>query len=257
VFERLARGFGAVVGWGLFGGGCVLWAVTVVPVALLVSWLRPAAHERFVDLTCAALRLYIRVIPFMRVVVVGRERRSPSPRVVVANHQSFLDPIVMLSLEPGLSGPARRYLYRAPALGAILRLARFYEGEVGDPASLARMRAGGRDARDRGRSLLFFPEGTRSKDGEIGRFHRGAFRLAVEIGLPIQPVVIEGLDRVLPPHTLVPLKPWRYPVQVSYLPPVEPAAVGGPPRKASRVLAEEIRSAMNEEIARLRVTREE
>ena len=54
--------------------------------------------------------------------------------VLVANHQSFLDPILLMGIEPRLSGPARGYLMRTPFLRTILRTAGFYEAESGAPA---------------------------------------------------------------------------------------------------------------------------
>ena len=254
MLEWLGRLFGTAVGWGAFGLGCLVWAVLVVPPALLLSQLWSPARQHFNDVTRGALRFYVAILPFMRLRVVGRERSAPRPCVLVVNHQSRLDPIVMMALEPRLSGPARRYLLRTPALGAVLRLAGFYEAEVGEPAPLARLLSSAGEARGRGGALLFFPEGTRSPDGAIGPFRRGAFRLAVDAALPIQPVVLEGMD-VLPPTTWIVRKPWRYPVTVSYLPPLQPPYGGGPVRSVARGLAEKVRAAMVDEIARLRSER--
>jgi 1-acyl-sn-glycerol-3-phosphate acyltransferase len=255
VLEWLGRLFGTAVGWGAFGLGCLVWAVVVVPPALLLSRVWPRARQHFNDLTRAALRFYVAILPFMRLRVVGREHGAPRPCVLVVNHQSRLDPIVMMALEPRLAGPARRYLLRTPALGAVLRMAGFYEAEVGEPAPLARILSSAGEARGRGGALLFFPEGTRSLDGEIGPFRRGAFRLAVDASLPIQPVVLEGMD-VLPPTTWVVREPWRHPVTVSYLPPLLPPFGEGPVRNVARGLAEKVRAAMVDEIARLRAERQ-
>jgi 1-acyl-sn-glycerol-3-phosphate acyltransferase len=254
VLEWLGRLFGTAVGWGVFALGCLVWALVVVPPALLLSRVWPPAREYFNDFTRGALRFYVAILPFMGLRVEGRGRRAARPCVLVVNHQSRLDPIVMMALEPRLSGPVRRYLYRTPALGAVLRLAGFYEAEVGEPAPLARLHASAGEARGRAGALLFFPEGTRSEDGRIGPFRRGAFRLAVDAGLPIQPVVLEGME-VLPPTTWVVRKPWRYPVTVSYLPPREPPFGEGPVRNVARSLAESVRASMIEEIERLRAQR--
>ena len=105
----------------------------------------------------------------------------------------------MLSLERRLSGPARGYLFRTPVIRSVLKLGRFYLSDGGEPAPLDRMRQGVEEALDHRGTLLFYPEGTRTKTGEIGDFHLGAFRMAVEYKLPIQPVVIDGLDQVFPP----------------------------------------------------------
>jgi 1-acyl-sn-glycerol-3-phosphate acyltransferase len=250
VLEWPARLFGAAVGWGVFALGCAVWAAAVVPLALLLSAFRPRVRERFLEFTRGALRFYVHILPFMRVEVQGQ--RGSRPCVLVANHQSRLDPIVMMALEPRLSGPARRYLFRVPALRTILRLADFYPAEVGEPAPLERMRSSGAQIRTKAGALLFFPEGTRSTDGEIGPFRRGAFRLAVDASLPIQPVVIDGLFDVLPRQTWIPRRPWRHPVRLCYLPPFEPPFADGPRRSVVRALADDVRRAMLEELARSR-----
>ena len=248
--DAIIRAFGTAVGWGAFGLGCLLFGFAVVPPWLLVSRFRPGARTRLADFLAAWLRLYVRLLPFMKVRVDGRERRCAGPCVLVANHQSFLDPIVVMGIEPRVSGPARPYLFQPPGLGAVLRAVRFHPAEVGSPASLERMREACREARERGGALLFFPEGTRSRDGRIGPFHRGAFRVALDEGMPIQPLVIDGLHHVLPPHTNV-SRGWRYPVHLRYLVPLEPPFAGGPRRQLVRDLAERAREAMVDELARM------
>ncbi len=53
-----------------------------------------------------------------------------------------------------------------------------------------------------GTSVIFFPEGTRSKDGKVGEFKKGAFKMAFDLGLPILPVTIVGTSKILPAHTI-------------------------------------------------------
>jgi 1-acyl-sn-glycerol-3-phosphate acyltransferase len=113
------------------------------------------------------------------------------------------------------------------------------------------------DVLERGGALLFFPEGTRSRTGDIGPFQRGAFRLAVEYALPIQPVVIEGLDQVFPPGTLIAKRGGRYAVCVKYLPPLRPPYHGGSRRGVVRSLADSVRVAMVAELSRLREERKD
>jgi 1-acyl-sn-glycerol-3-phosphate acyltransferase len=251
----------AVVGWGGFAGGCILWGITVVPVTILISQFMPSVSETFNDLTRAGLRFYIRMLPFMRVVVEGRretEAGAHPPRragILVANHQSLLDPIMMMSFEPCLSGPAKDYLFRWPGLGAFLRLARFYPSEDAGLGLMEKMRAGVEHAIEQGYSVLFFPEGTRSRTGEMGKFRRGAFRMAVEYGLPIQPVVIEGIHEVLPPGALLVGSAKRPDVRVVYLDIIEVERDVDNARSAARALSERAHSAIADELSRLRAER--
>ena len=250
----LARVAATLLGWLVFVATCLVWGVLVIPATLLLSVPWPGARERFNDLTHAILRLYIRSLLFLRLRVEGEDRRLRGPRILVANHQSWLDPVVMISLERGLSGPARRYMFRVPVVRTIIRIAGFFPSDTGEISSLDPLHDCARSARERGGGLLFFPEGTRSRTGEIGSFHRGAFRAAVDHDLPIQPVVIDGLDRVLPPGHLIAQATGRYPVRVRYLTPIEPPFEGGTRREVVRALADRVRDDLVEELARLRAS---
>ena len=249
------RVIASVAGWGAFAGGCLVWGVSVVPVTLALLPFWPGVREPFHALTRAALLVYFHTLLFMRVEVEGAEHRLAGPRVVVANHQSLLDSILLISLEPRLAGPSRSYMFRIPIVRTILRLAGFHPADAGELPSLERMRAGAEEARARGGGLLFFPEGTRSRSGAVGAFHRGAFRVAVDHALPIQPVVIEGLDRVLPPGRFLVVSPWRPVVRVRYLEPLRPPYGAGVRREVVRALASGVRETLVAELARLRARR--
>jgi len=239
-----------------FVSGALLWGVLGIPLALVLSRFWPGVRDRFHDGTQLLLTTFIRLVPFVKLDVDGNRELSDRSRVLVVNHQSFLDPVVMLSIEPRLSGPARGYMFRVPIIRSALKLGRFFLSDSGDPAPLDRMRQGVQEALDRGGSLLFFPEGTRTRTGEIGAFHHGAFRMAVEYGLPIQPVVSDGLHRVFPPGSLIVQTLGRYRVQVRYLDPIEPPYGEGLQRRVVRELSQQIRLAMMEELKRLRSERE-
>jgi 1-acyl-sn-glycerol-3-phosphate acyltransferase len=117
------------------------------------------------------------------------------------------------------------------------------------------MRNGVQEALDRRGNLLFYPEGSRTRTGEIETFHHGAFRMAVEFQLPIQPVVTDGLHRVLPPGSLILQTLGRHPVQVRYLDPIEPPYGEGLQRRVVRDLAQRVRLSMVEELKALRTER--
>ena len=253
LLDLLIRALVSAWGYFVFASGCVVWGLLGIPLALLLSRFWPGIRDWFSDGTQLLLGAYIRRLPFVEL-SVDRSRRLPDgTRVLVSNHQSFLDPIVMLSLEPRLSGPARGYMFRVPIISSALKLGRFFLSDSGEPAPLELMRQGVQEAIDRGGSLLFYPEGTRSRTGEIGAFHHGAFRMAVEYGLPIQPVVTDGMNRVFPPGSLLLQKRGRNPVRVRYLDPIEPPYGEGSQRRVVRELSQRVRSSMVEELRRLRL----
>lgn len=112
--------------------------------------------------------------------------------VVVANHQSSADPFLLSSLPWDMRWIAKVELFRAPVLGWLMRLGGDLPVERGDGDSVRTMLAEARRTLDRGLPLMIFPEGTRSRNGDLGRFKDGAFELAIAAGVPILPVVLDG-----------------------------------------------------------------
>lgn len=241
-------------GWAWMGVLTLLGGGVLAPLTRLVAPLWPGARVRFADTVHAMLALYQRSVLYMRVEVEG-QRQPAGSRVLVANHQSWLDPLVLMGIEARLHGPVRRYMLEVPVFGSIVRQCGFFPGEVGELPSFEEIDASVAEARARGGSLLFFPEGTRGEGGAIGRFHRGAFRVAADHGLPVQPVVIEGLHRVLPRRGPVVQATGRSLVRVRYLEPsLPPAEAGsGPARRAAvREWTDRVRGRMVAELEGMR-----
>lgn len=125
---------------------------------------------------------------------VERADTLDKPAIIVANHQSHLDLMAMLMLTPKMVVVTNKWVWNNPLYGILIRYADFcpVENVLSDDLShLEKMIA-------QGYSVLVFPEGTRTVDGSIGRFHRGSFYLAEKYGLDIVPVVLHGLNDVLP-----------------------------------------------------------
>ena len=136
-----------------------------------------------------------------RLRVEGAERVDWSrPQVLVANHASMIDiPALFRAVPVPLRFVLKREIARVPFVGWYARLmgmafidrgnARDAKRRLGDAAEQLRDAA----------TFAAFPEGTRSKDGTIGAFKGGALQLALEAGVPVLPVAIEGAGWVLPP----------------------------------------------------------
>jgi 1-acyl-sn-glycerol-3-phosphate acyltransferase len=244
-----------LLGWAHFVLACAVWALLLIPPTLLLKRAWPGIVEHFGSLTRGFLRFYVGSLLFLRVRVEGRETRLTGPRVLVVNHQSWLDPVVMIALEPRVAGPAKSSMFRVPVVGAVLRIGGFYDFDIGNISALERMQRGAAAALERGGALLFFAEGSRSRTGEVGPFRTGAFRTAVDHDLPIQPVVIEGMDRVLPPGHLIAQTTGRYPVRVRYLPPLRPPYGSGVRREVVRALRDRVRALIVDELACMRAER--
>ena len=116
------------------------------------------------------------------------------PAVVVSNHQGNLDLLCMMSLTPKIVFLTNDWVWRNFFFRALIRNAEYYPVSDGMEKNLPRLR----DLYERGYSICIFPEGTRSPNCDILRFHKGAFALARELGADILPVFLHGSGHVLP-----------------------------------------------------------
>jgi len=134
------------------------------------------------------------------VAIEGLEHAPPGKaQILVANHQSMLDIWALMATVPAsLRFVAKEELARIPIFAAACRAAGHVFIDRGNAVKAAgAIRAAGDRMRREGLTLVLFPEGTRSRDGSLGRFRRGAFALAIETGADLVPVAIEGGGRVL------------------------------------------------------------
>ena len=140
------------------------------------------------------------------------------PYVIVANHVSNFDPITLFASVPtGMTYVAKMELLKVPVFGEIIRRTGAVFVDRGDThKAVAAMQAAASRVRG-GQSVLVFPEGTRSRDGQLQSFKKGGFLLAQQAGVDILPVVLRGTADVLPYGARVPL-PGA--VHVTILPPV-------------------------------------
>lgn len=136
--------------------------------------------------------------PFWRFRVIGAGRiRKDKSYVLVANHASLSDIICLFSLSPQFKWLAKESLFQIPFLGWSMSVMGYIPLERGQHGSIKRSYQEALDWLGRDVSILIFPEGTRSRSGEMGRFKSGAFRLALESGRPIVPIVLAGTQKVI------------------------------------------------------------
>ncbi|MDD5136572.1 MAG: lysophospholipid acyltransferase family protein [Candidatus Omnitrophica bacterium] len=139
--------------------------------------------------------------------------------VVVANHQSLADIVVVYLTGMQFKWVAKESLFKVPFIGWCLSLARHIKLERGDFGSIKKVhREAARWLRS-GMSVLFFPEGTRSNTGEMKDFQNGAFKLAIREKVPILPVSIRGTGNAIPRGTW--LFQTKVPATVKVLPAIE------------------------------------
>ena len=114
------------------------------------------------------------------------------PYVAVANHESYADIFLLSHLPFEMKWLSKDTIFRIPVMGWMMRMAGDIELRRGDRASASGALAACRDRLAKRVSVMIFPEGTRSRGGELLPFKDGAFRLAVETGAPILPIAIAG-----------------------------------------------------------------
>ena len=169
-----------------------------------------ARYHRFVQRIAAH---FVENIVGLRLTKQGQLTEQQS--VIIANHQSFIDIVLALSLTPKMVIIVKDYVWNSPFLGVVARYSDCIPTSFDDEQREARIKR----VMDEGYSLLIFPEGTRSVTGEIGRFHRGACYCAEQYNLPLQPLLIEGMADYLSKRQFV-IKPAK--VRLTVLPPIAP-----------------------------------
>lgn len=162
-----------------------------------------------ISVSCRSL-IYIMVNVRKRVINPQGEDLS-RPAIIVCNHQSGLDVLFTMMLHPKLILFTNRRVWNSRVFGALIRMADYYPIVQGAENSLELLA----DRVKHGYSIVIFPEGTRSRDGKIGRFHKGAFFLAEALGLDILPLMIHGTDYTMTKGDFL-LKDGR--VTLEYLP---------------------------------------
>ena len=118
--------------------------------------------------------------------------RGLEPFVGVSNHESLADILIIGTLPFEMKWMSKSAIFRIPFLGWMMRMAGDISVDRGEVHSRANAYEMTREWIERGASVMIFPEGTRSKTSEMLPFRNGAFRLAVQTGRPIQPIVVTG-----------------------------------------------------------------
>ena len=182
----------------------VLYSMFLAAIVIVWGAVNPASpiHDALVDHWS---RAFLRIPP-VRYQVAGLEHVDPDTRyVVVSNHLSMFDiPLLFLVLPLHGRFLSKKEVFRIPLVGRAMRTIGIIEiDRQAGGSSRQAIKEGVQIAAERGYSLLIFPEGTRSRDGELLPFKKGAARIAIDTQLPVLPVVIEGTDRVSRPESPV------------------------------------------------------
>ncbi len=186
--------------------------------------------------------------PLWRFRVTGTLPADPRrPYVVVSNHESFVDILLISHLPWEMKWLSKVEILRIPVLGWDMMLAGDVPVERGTRKSALKAMRRCQEVLKQRVSVMMFPEGTRSETEEMLPFKEGAFRLAIDSGVPILPLVVKGTRNALPKHG------WRFgrsDAEVRVLPPVETA---GLTTKDIPQLTQRVRNLIVQERERMRL----
>ena len=182
---------------GLLGSAYIFLQMAVWMSLLSVLALFVPKGQAYHRIVCKMASRAVRLIPGcpFKLHNPGGEDFS-RPAVYICNHQSHLDVLALIALQPKLVFMTNDWVWNFPFYGLVVRKCGYFPSSRGLAENIAYVR----EMVAQGYSPVIFPEGTRSEDGSVGRFHRGAFAMARELGLDILPLCLHGFHEALPKH---------------------------------------------------------
>ena len=165
------------------------------------------------------------VIPYWDIRVSGLENiNKKKTYVIVANHQSLADIIILYQIKTQFKWVAKESLFKVPFVGWCMSLAKHIKLERGDFSSVKKVYREAAGWLRKDVSVLFFPEGTRSETGEMSEFQNGAFKLAIKEKRPVLPIRLTGTRGAIPKGG------WQFSTKIyctlRVLPPIDTSALG-------------------------------
>jgi 1-acyl-sn-glycerol-3-phosphate acyltransferase len=237
----------SVAYWAFIAISCLpFFAVALVLLAITLPFDRRRVVLHLY--TCFWGAFYIYCNPLWHLRVVGREKlRWRGPAVLVANHASLIDIVALFRLYRPFKWVSKAANFRLPFIGWNMTLNDYVPVVRGNKDSIVQMMEDCRRHLRRGSPVLLFPEGTRTRDGDLLPFKDGAFQLAAEMRCPLVPIAIHGTGEVLPKHGMI-LRQRMYGL-VEVLDPIAVPVVGD---CDAGVLRERAREAIADALARRR-----
>ena len=244
--RTIVRSVLSVWAWFVLGIVIIVWTPMVAIVRLVTAPFdrgRYAAGYLFRKLTVVHQTLN----PLWRFRTTGLTIDDPRhPYVVVANHQSFVDILVISHLPWEMKWLSKETFFKIPLVGWMMRMAGDIPLKRGEKKSAVRAMIECRDRLDKNVSVMIFPEGTRSLDGELQPFKDGAFRLAIESGVPVLPLAVNGA------YTALVKGDWRFGVSHAEVRVLEPISTEGMTKADIARLRDQAQEAIAKAVADMR-----
>ena len=207
----------SLISFGLFIAGSICLTI----IGILFFKIIPVKSKRIKLLYHYCIQYFSRIQIYSMAIIPKKiinksNEKFEKPAVVIANHQSLIDLPLMMMLNPKLLILTNDWVWNNKLYGMVVKFADYYPVSNDVEKGLELMRERFKE----GYSILIFPEGTRSEDGLLGRFHKGAFYLAEQLGADIVPIMIHGANDCLSKRENI-LKSGR--ITVSILPRIKHA----------------------------------
>lgn len=184
-----------VISFAYYGLGGIIMSVFSFTIMPILPLSEKTKMKGFRYVVSKFMKSVLYSNPFIRKKVVNDYNETfEKPAIIIANHSSFLDILAIGMLSPKIIFLVSDWVYNSPIFGGVVRKAGFYPVSEGLEGGVEHLRK----KVNEGYSLMVFPEGTRSENNVIKRFHKGAFFLAEEFNLDIVPVVIHGASELIP-----------------------------------------------------------
>ena len=184
-------------------------AITAFMSACAVIFAYIAPDENVIHKVASLWAKMLLVLTNIKVEIIGGENILKGSQIFMANHQSDFDIFIVLAYLPGqFRWIVKKELFNVPVFGKAMRSAGYIEiDRQNREKALMSLEKAARKIRE-GKSVMSFPEGTRSRDGKIKPFKQGMFYLAIKSGVPIVPISIIGAGEIMPKRSLL-IKPGK------------------------------------------------
>jgi 1-acyl-sn-glycerol-3-phosphate acyltransferase len=244
--NSLARTILSAWSWFVIGIVVIIW----VPLVALV-WLVTAPFDKgrywpgYVFRRLCVVHQWLN--PLWKFRTSGVTIDNPRhPYVVVSNHESFVDMLLISHLPWEMKWLSKESMFKIPLVGWLMAMAGDVRLIRGNKQSIVSAMQGCSDRLDKKVSVMLFPEGTRTRDGSLGEFKDGAFRLAIDHQLPILPLVLNGTREALQADS------WKMNVTEAEVRVLEPIPTAGLTTADVPELRERVRDLIAAELASMR-----
>jgi 1-acyl-sn-glycerol-3-phosphate acyltransferase len=222
----------------------------VLLVIMLLSFLFDRKRKILHLFSCFWGAQYIWVNPFWRLIISGREHiEKGKVYMMISNHQSLVDIVVIYSLFRHFAWTSKLENFKLPFVGWVLSANRSIRIYRNSKQAFDLFRDQALKTIERGSSIMIFPEGTRSKNGQLGSFKEGAFKIIHEMKLDVLPIVLDGTSKAIPK------KGWsltgKQRMILKVLPPVSYVEIADESANETRI---RIRTILEKELMKIRNT---